>query len=241
MGREAPTPLADNMSSTMPWNLSASIRGSSARPGAAAPFSVGGGGGHASSSIAGGPVGFLGGRVSRVVSASPLIGYGGGDNDNRDNFDDYQIPGDDYEGFEHGDQTGAGTRDGDADADAVGLTLSRRQEDFELFGVAAAVDTQTAGAPSWVRQALDSESANFLSFVRAGIEEADIAREGVEEEELEELDQKGSVLFEELLPHAENSRIVAAQALLHVLTLATKNMLHAEQRDHFQAISMRIS
>lgn len=220
------------MSSTMPWNVSASIRGSSARPGGAALFSVGG---HASSSIVGGPAGSLGGRRSRVVSSSLLVGYDGGDEVEGTFANDCNIPSDDYEGF---DQTGTATQG----ADATGLTLSRRDEDFELFGAAAAVDTQTAGAHSWVREALNSESANFLSFVRAGIEEADVARDTAEEteEEVGELDQKGSVLFERLLPCANNSRVVAAQALLHVLALCTKNLLQAEQKGHFEGIRMRI-
>ncbi|GAB7352568.1 hypothetical protein MBLNU459_g2952t1 [Dothideomycetes sp. NU459] len=233
IGRDAPTPLADYMSSTMPWNASASIRGSSAQL-AAASISAGG---HQTSSIGGGPVSSLRGRASRFVSASPLMGYGQARNVSK-SLDNYQIPiDDDCEGLSDEAQAEFEV------VDPSGPRISRHDEDFELFGAAAAVDTQTAGAPSWVRQALDSESANFLSFVRAGIEESDNARdENSHDETGDGVDilQKGSMLFETLLPHSENSRVVAAQAMLHVLTLATKNLLRVTQMEHFEAISLQV-
>ncbi|RAL59177.1 hypothetical protein DID88_006733 [Monilinia fructigena] len=55
--------------------------------------------------------------------------------------------------------------------------------EFEMFGPAANVDTQTAEQSQWIRDIMDTESDNFLDFVRLLIserynEEEDIFREG---------------------------------------------------------------
>jgi hypothetical protein len=74
----------------------------------------------------------------------------------------------------------------------------------------------------------DSEQLNFLAFVMAGVEkkqdEAQTAAHDID--------------FEELLDPATNSRAVAAQALIHVLSLATWGSLRVEQADHFGRIIM---
>lgn len=152
-------------------------------------------------------------RGSRLATASPLIGRGFsvGHED-----DDLQIVGSDM----------------DVDAKAG--------DEFELFGPAANVNTQTAAESQWVRAALDGESANFLEFVKAGIEELDLQRETVPLGDEEDEILHGSIEFEQLLPPSENSRVVAAQGLLHVLALVTKNAVSAEQKELFGPIGLRV-
>ena len=205
-GREAPTPLDDrHLSSTMPWNQSAGSR---------RPTGLFSGQGHPTSASlggVGGQLGLLGGRGSRLTSASPLMGRGA----TAGEFYDSQFP--DFQGD-------------------IGMTGA---DEFELFGPAAQVDTQTAGQSQWQRATLDGESMHFLEFVQTGVQELDPTRDqaGVEDEELQTL--KGTVDFETLLPPETHSRIVAAQALLHVLALGTKNLLAVEQEEAFGPISLR--
>lgn len=148
-------------------------------------------------------------RVSRLTSASPLTGRGmvGGEPD------DLQL------GLESNYAMG-------------GMT---GYEEFELFGVAAQVDTQTADQSQWQRATLIGESANFLDFVRTAIESADQNRMADEGDDA----VSGSIDFETLLP-PHQSQIVAAQAFLHVLTLGSRQMIQVDQKEAFGAISMRM-
>lgn len=159
----------------------------------------------------GGQLGPIGRRGSRLTSASPLMGRG----HLADDVDDFQLPG------SQGDiaMTGA--------------------DEFELFGPAAEVDTQTAALSQWQRAALDGESMHFLEFVQTGVQEMDQTRvqAGMGEEDLEAVN--GTVEFETLLPPESHSRVVASQALLHVLALGTKNLLAVDQEEAFGAITLR--
>ena len=106
---------------------------------------------------------------------------------------------------------------------------------FELFGPGAAVSTQVAAQSQWVRDVLDQESGNFLGFVTTAIE--DKARQGEGEAEAEGEGAEATaanvhakdVTFEELLPPEKHSHIVAAQAFLHVLSLANRGVLSTSQ------------
>lgn len=157
-------------------------------------------------------LGLLSRRGSRLTSASPLMGRGAVCGDT----DDPQF---------------AGSL-GDIDMDGL--------DNFELFGPAAEVDTQTAAQSQWQRAALDGESMHFLEFVQAGIEEADQARDAAAagDEGTEEI--QGSITFDTLLNPDSHRRIVAAQALLHVLALGTKNLLAVKQHEAFGPIEMRV-
>lgn len=168
-----------------------------------------------SASFGGGPQLYLNSRRgSRLTSASPLVGRG------------VAIP-DVEDGFQFG----------GSDIPMGGLT---GDEEFELYGPAAQVDTQTAAQTQWQRAALGAESANFLTFLQTAIDEEDLAREeaGAGDEEYEALD--GSVDFETILPPESNSQMVAAQALLHVLALGTKGLIKVAQDEHFGPINMRV-
>ena len=66
--------------------------------------------------------------------------------------------------------------------------------------------------------------------------ERDAAPPGDEEDE----NVFGCIDFDQLLPPLNNSRVVAAQGLLHVLALVTKNGLIAHQEEAFGPIGLRI-
>lgn len=107
-------------------------------------------------------------------------------------------------------------------------------DDFELYGPAAAVSTQQAADPQWLASTLEQEAFNFLSFLRTTVE----GKQAV----LEHGEDNGdvTVTFEELLPPEDNSEIVAAQGLLHVLSLATKGFITVRQEKDFGSIEVGI-
>ena len=173
-------------------------------------FSAGG-----TSAIGALPLPAISRRGSRLLTASPLLGRGlpaaGNDTDY-----DLNLPG-----------------------SAAGIDPTATDE-FELFGPAAQVDTRTAAESQWIRKALDGESANFLEFVKAGIEELDLERDAAPPGDEEGENLLGCIDFDQLLPPLNNSRVVAAQGLLHVLALVTKNALVASQEEAFGPIGLKV-
>jgi len=218
--REAPSAL-DDFSSAMPWNISASIRGSSVGRGRAPSLALGAGAGAPTSDTlggGGGPGSFGRGarRGSRFVSASPLLGR--------------SRPGalQDLPSFaeEGGAGVDAGDEEGGAGRDVRGLDA---QDAFELYGPAAGIEMQSVAQSQWQRAALDAEAGNFLAFIEFGILER-LGKDGGSGEE--------DVGFEELLPTGGHSRVVAAQGLLHVLSLVTKHLCVARQEVGFGEIRL---
>ncbi|KAI9670917.1 MAG: hypothetical protein M1817_003802 [Caeruleum heppii] len=226
VGREAPPSLQD-ISSTMPWNITTSIHGS--RQGSSAQTGRGflsSGLGPALSSSIGRPGAYLGPsetgslpprRASRQISASPLFGRGRPSGLER--FSSLELP----EGEEE-------------EINLLGPPISEDREaleEFQLFGPAAGVDTQTAAQTQFIKETLDWESGNFLDFIRTGIA---ARQEGASN--LEEAVGRASVSFEELLLPAENSKMVAAQGFVHTLLLATKNLILVRQDEDYGEIRM---
>lgn len=147
-------------------------------------------------------------RASRIASASPLVGRG------QLRYSSLELP---------------ATADDDELFGGRRILDDQALEEFELYGPGAAVDTQTAADSQWVRSTLNQEAGNFLAFVEAQISEI-AAPEDDQEDELSGQGQpKASVAFEQLLPPQQNTKIVAAQALYHVLALATKSLLNVKQ------------
>jgi meiotic recombination protein REC8 len=199
--REAVTALDDEqMFSAMPWNMSASIRGSSALP--------------------------RSGRVglpdqsrprSRLVSASPLLNRG------------QPLRIEPLENMES---------DGD---------LGLGGDEFALRGLSS--PPTVLGAPdhqyTHVCEALSAEGSNFLDFVTdAIVEKRSRVRTGLEPmsnmlqaEATADIDE---ITFEELLPFAENKKMIACQGLMMVLALGTKSMLDVQQPDHFGDINLKL-
>ncbi|KAL9588768.1 MAG: hypothetical protein Q9203_002422 [Teloschistes exilis] len=207
--------------SQFPWNRSASLRDSRSRQGSLAHgfgSSIGGG---FPSSVAGGrpsslplPAGSLDRRASRrMTSASPLTGRGPA----QEHHGDLDIPGfDEDENYLLG-----------------GPSTSVAGDDFQLYGPAAGVDTQTAAQSQWMRATLDTESKNFLAFIKA-----EVADKAAQEQEEGPVTTTRGVFFEDLLPPETNSKIVAAQGLLHTLTLATKGLVKVRQEEDYGAIEL---
>ncbi|KAK1057868.1 R8 protein [Friedmanniomyces endolithicus] len=219
-GREAPTPLDDrHLSSIFPWNRST---GGSRRPTGVFTSATLAGAAGIGTPAGMGPA--MSRRASRLQSASPLVGRA-------------------LAGTAAAALAEAGMDDLGLAQDLYGadpdLAMSGLTSAFELFGPAAEVDTQTAAQSQWQRAALDTESAHFLGFVQAAIAEADArhGQPGAGDEDDGEM--VGSVEFGELLPPERNTCVVAAQALLHVLTLGTKGLLEVEQEEAFGGITLR--
>ena len=217
LGRDAPPPL-EEYSSQMPWNVTASLHGSrqgsrqgslargrgpafSSSIGGGFPFSAGG-----PSSAGPFPSGLPGSfdrRARRlpITGASPLVGRG----PHRPSSLDL--------GFHDDEEELLGGR---LRSDDPAL------EEFELYGPAAGVATQTAAESQWVRAALDQESTNFFDFVKAQLG-------GRDDDELGGEQGRESIAFQELLPPTQHTKVVAAQAFLHVLVLAGKGLLQVQQ------------
>ncbi|KAF2499653.1 hypothetical protein BU16DRAFT_503911 [Lophium mytilinum] len=221
MPRDAPSALDEaQLLSAMPWNITASIRGSSAMRGSSlararllqsgVPTSIGGPG----------SIGML--RGNRMVSASPLHGRGqpGGLDALR------SLEGEDDYGFLGGDDFGDASSPG-----GKGLTSPGG-----LAGVESQVNQK-------VLDAVDSEGVNFLAFVEDGIQEKRARlQEHLADEELQSdaAADTDEVTFEELLPPKENWRVTAAKALMHTLALASKGLLEVRQEVAFGEIGLKV-
>ncbi|KAL8848930.1 MAG: hypothetical protein Q9221_006088 [Calogaya cf. arnoldii] len=224
MGRNELPALEDSLQ--FPWNRSASARDSrqgSIGRGLGFGSSIGGfgtsGGRQSSIPIIGGPTS-MDRRASRITSASPLIGRGG-----PQRYSDLEVPSFDDENELLG-----------------GPSTSIAGDGFQLHGPAAGVDTQTAAKSQWLRAALDAESNNFLEFVKTEVasKAARVDADQADEDELSTgyITTPNSVFFGELLPPSQNTKTVAAQALLHVLALVTKGMLNVGQKEDYGPIEM---
>ena len=211
VGRDAAIALADYPSSAMPWNQSASLLSHQRGASLSLP----------------GRMGSVVGR--RLTSASPLVGRGSALPGDLDNFDDV-IKGYDEDMVMYGREDSALPLSSQGFAVPAGTQSSSQNEaieseEFEFYGAAANVDSQTAGTSQWLRTVLDKESNNFLEYVKNSIDE----KKGDELSGGDELDNKGRVTFEELFDPKKYSHVVAAQAFYHVLSLATKHLVWVDQ------------
>ena len=183
------------------------------------------------------PPGSLGHRGSRLTSASPLVGRG----DHRYSSleepidDEYQLLGpaqpaldEPYQPFDN----------------------DEAYEAFQLHGPAAGFGTQTVAQSQWMEATLDREAHNFLNFLRAEVAAlppaAPMAETTTLDKEEDELALTPStphepiIKFEEMLPPEQHTAIVAAQALHHVLALATKGLVDVDQDEPFSAIRLSL-
>ena len=101
-----------------------------------------------------------------------------------------------------------------------GINFSRPPSD-DPFDLHSSRPTGTQQETQWAQVILDTESNNFYQFLQQQ------AANGA-----------GEAVFEELLPPMEYSRNVGAQAILHVLSLATKGLIRVEQEEAFGPIVM---
>ena len=157
-------------------------------------------------------------RGSLLTSASPLVGRG-----QHERYSSLELP----------------MQEGEDNLPIGGGSSALGDDDnFELYGPAAGVTTQTAAESQWIRATLDAESNNFLEFVKVQVAERSGALE--EDELAAEPDQDGSISFEVLLPPTQHTKIVAAQALHHTLALAMKGLLNVQQDEGYGTINLRL-
>jgi meiotic recombination protein REC8 len=168
------------------------------------------------------PSAFISRRGTRLTSASPLLGRGG-------TIQRYSS----LELLKPAKLVGGEAGDGSFDNSGMQLGGDDMIGDpeFQLYGPAAAVDAQTAAQSQWVAAALDMEAHNFLVFLTAEINAKAIAAEGAADRLKE--DDVETVTFQSLLPPEQHSKVVAAQGLLHVLSLATKGLIEVKQEEAF--------
>lgn len=87
---------------------------------------------------------------------------------------------------------------------------------------------------------LDQEANNFLGFVKAEIRALPAHANDDEDELSGDGLPKISVSFERLLPPTQHSKIVAAQALHHLLALATKSLITVHQDSPYSSIELSL-
>jgi meiotic recombination protein REC8 len=165
--------------------------------------------------LQGSAAGSLGRRGSRMISASPLHGRPR------------------LSGLEPLLATGGFESDAVFGGELGALGGPSVDTEFEMFDGGATVHTQTAAWNSWQQSLLARESINFLGFIENAIHEGRAINDQFE-------DHATSVDFEELLPTSSTSRVVAAQALMHVLSLATKSLINANQVEEYGAIKLNL-
>ncbi|RJE26358.1 Rad21 Rec8 [Aspergillus sclerotialis] len=238
IGRHAPSSIHDDHSSQMPWNITASIQSSRHGSSAAPAFrGLGSIGGELSSGSRPQDAMALAGLIrsrNRLTSASPLAGRG--------------FP------FDMENLHIAGN-EGDLELGDFDLDLYLQSElDPERHTVSAsaegsaAVSLRRAGGlrkldareRKILTSNLDQESLNFLEFLnpKTGALPADAASKDGETQEVTgdiphgDATLSSEIAFSTLLPPEKTSRVVATNALMHVLTLATKGLLTVRQEPY---------
>lgn len=232
VGRTAPEQLLEGRTSQMPWDVYSASRQGSIRPFGSAAAGMTSSVGGTAQGLELGPPSALSRRGSRLMAASPLQGRGP------------PLPLSQRISIistperERGATTGALVEDEEMLGGEL-PPLEDESEEFQLHGLVAGPDTQTAGQSHWVAAALDSESRNFLDFLDAQIQ----AQAPTVEKQLQEGVERPrrTATFEGLLPPGEHTKVVAAQAFMHVLTLASQNWVSVRQDEGFGDLELAIA
>ncbi|OJD35613.1 rad21 rec8 n terminal domain-containing protein [Diplodia corticola] len=209
-----------DLSQMFPWNVTASVRNSSLAPSARRALGFGGSG---VSTSAGGSVGGLPGSIKRrgrLISESPLHGRG-----LHRNLE--PLP------SSEADELGDDTLGGIGEDVVIG-----EDDEFEMYGAAAAGDTQTATESQVVHAALTQEMENFGMFIFDSLKqkEEDVAAA----QGFQPVESVNEILFEDILPPNSTNKIVAAQGFIHLLTLASLGRVSTRQDEPFGEIGMSL-
>ncbi|WEW61439.1 R8 protein [Emydomyces testavorans] len=202
IGRHGPPSLQDDVSSQMPWNITASVYGS--QRGSSVVGGYSGLSGPNSAFRPGQDLLIPSGRRGRLTSASPLAGRGTMRNASQGPF----------------------LHDEDLDMHTIG-GIDMQSSASEMFpgqkiGMSSpAAPRDKLAEPQWFLNNLDQQSVNFLEYVKIRIEETPAAPMNDQ--------NRGEITFTSLLPPVSSSRVVATQGFLHVLTLATNGALRVRQ------------
>jgi hypothetical protein len=124
-----------------------------------------------------------------------------------------------------------------------GMALPEMMSSEGAFMGEENVQIEEEGVPARrVREPLSAEGGNFLAFIAETVErkqqEEDPFRVYTGGEEDAELDE---VLFEDLLPPRENSKMVACQGLMMVLALGTRGLLDVRQDAPMGEIGLKLT
>lgn len=97
-----------------------------------------------------------------------------------------------------------------------------------------------------VNEVVSAEGGNFLDFVtRAIVQKRDDAQAALDPmagvQEAEDVAAVDTITFEELLPPRQSGRMIACQGIMMVLSLATKDMLDAQQKEDFGDIELKLT
>jgi meiotic recombination protein REC8, fungi type len=219
IGRHAPPSLHDDASSQMPWNTTASIQGSrygSSAPSLPRPFESVDSSSHRQ-------LGGLGRIGHRFASSSPLANRGlpfdpsrrdrpslfsifGSESDDLDTLGGYTL--DSYYGEERVEDAAGTEPEGEGNQALIRPNT---------------LDAQTVAALQLRVSTLDQDSRNFLEFVHNGV--SSIGQEPAEDAVI----SSNEITFSHLLPPETTSCMVATQGLMHILTLATMDILAVRQ------------
>lgn len=113
--------------------------------------------------------------------------------------------------------------------------MDQYNSSYEYLGESALVSTQQATSSQWLERTLENEAFNFLAYLENSLQK----KEG----QNSDLERAPGITFEELIPHEEEkmTNVVAAQGLLHVLSLATKGLIEVQQEEYFGDIVLNKS
>jgi meiotic recombination protein REC8 len=212
--RQAPSSILDDTSSQMPWNISASLHSSGqAQRFGSRSMSIGDPRFESSTRVGVGAG--VGGRY-RITSASPLAGRSHLDSSHFDTAGGYI----------------------DDELEITRYLENELASDRENVSILSNPNTQsrlrkTRNSPGeqlqYLRKnqrglaSLDGESLNFYEFIRENMSAAAPVLEDGDDE------GSGSVMFGDILPPSQTTRVVATQAFMNVLTLATEGWLVVHQ------------
>ncbi|XP_014552613.1 hypothetical protein COCVIDRAFT_109816 [Bipolaris victoriae FI3] len=118
----------------------------------------------------------------------------------------------------------------DADFAGDGFGLPGLSSDFPEVAALPNTDSQ-------LPKVLSIEGENFITYIREKMKEKR-DREQIETGVATDAEE---ITFEELLPPAENTKMVACHGLMMVLTLGTRDMLDIQQSEHLGDIHLRLS
>lgn len=99
------------------------------------------------------------------------------------------------------------------------------------FGTGANTGTQNANSSQWLNATMEKESQNFLEFIRTAYLKK-VTTEGNTED---------FITMNELVPPHQSRAIVGAQALQHILLLATRGFINVQQRTLYGNIRIRLT
>jgi meiotic recombination protein REC8, fungi type len=218
----------------MPWNITASIQGSrhgSSVPSLPRPF-------ESVDLSARRPVASFGRVGHYFASSSPLAGRGLGlDPSGRNRHSSFSVPRIDSEDLDTLGDLDLNTYLGDeVHGDLANVGPLGDLGSCHAFEPGLAIETRTDNEFQRLSSTLDQDSRNFLEFMRNQVESLtpgiDVAEgkrpRNVEDNSIEKILLK-EVTLSLLLPPETTTRAVATQALMHILTLATKDILAVRQ------------